>query len=229
VKFTSELRDATCQWDHTVLSATRQRWPPRLHPNRAGWYSIYRPRKDERLSWPGWQVTYRKWFTRPQTVTHQSTNRVWRSATTLIEANALPLSQTANQRIPNYRVNVYSCTLTRFVTYALTKKYMSQMFKHIIVNAFQSSVTGLCELLPEMFKLLRLFLTIPVTTYTAERSFSHLRRMKTYLRSTIGQACLNHIAILSCYREETDNIYIHAIYTEFVSRNELRRKTTAVV
>ena len=25
--------------------------PPRLHPNRAGWYLIYRPRKDERLSW----------------------------------------------------------------------------------------------------------------------------------------------------------------------------------
>ena len=43
----------------TVLSATRQRWPPRLHPNRAGWYSIYRPRKDERLSWPSWLVTYR--------------------------------------------------------------------------------------------------------------------------------------------------------------------------
>ena len=59
MKFTSELRDATCQWDHTVLSATRQRWPPRLHPNRAGWYSIYRPRKDERLSWPSWLVTYR--------------------------------------------------------------------------------------------------------------------------------------------------------------------------
>jgi len=47
VKFTSELRDATCQWDHTVLSDTRQRWPP--CPSRAGWYSIYRPRKDERL------------------------------------------------------------------------------------------------------------------------------------------------------------------------------------
>jgi len=47
------------KWDHTVLSATRQKWPPRLHPNRAGWYSIYRPRKDERLSWPSWLVTYR--------------------------------------------------------------------------------------------------------------------------------------------------------------------------
>jgi len=27
VKFVSELRDATCQWDHTVVSATRQRSP----------------------------------------------------------------------------------------------------------------------------------------------------------------------------------------------------------
>ena len=30
------------------------------------------------------------------TITHSGTNRVWRSVTTLIEANALPLSQTAN-------------------------------------------------------------------------------------------------------------------------------------
>ena len=34
------------------------------------WYSIYRPRKDKRLSWPSWLVT------RPQTVTHPGTNRV---------------------------------------------------------------------------------------------------------------------------------------------------------
>jgi len=37
--------------------------------------------------------------TRPQTVTHRGTTRVWRSATTLIEANALRLSQTTNQII----------------------------------------------------------------------------------------------------------------------------------
>ena len=43
----------------TVLYANRQRWPPRLHPNRAGSYSIYRPRKDEWLSWPSWLVIYR--------------------------------------------------------------------------------------------------------------------------------------------------------------------------
>jgi len=54
VKFTSELRDATCQWDHTDRGDR-----PAFTPYRAGWYSIYRPRKDERLSWPSWLVTYR--------------------------------------------------------------------------------------------------------------------------------------------------------------------------
>ena len=38
-----------------------------------------------------------RWFTCSQTVTHPGTNRVWRSATTLIEANALPLSQTVKR------------------------------------------------------------------------------------------------------------------------------------
>jgi len=44
----------------------------------------------------GWLHT--KWFTLPQTVTHPSTNRVRRSATTLIETNALPLSQTSKTK-----------------------------------------------------------------------------------------------------------------------------------
>ena len=38
-------------------------------------------------------------------------------------------------------------------------------------------------LLTEVHKLLRTSLTIPVTTATAERNFSALRRIETYLRS----------------------------------------------
>ena len=38
-------------WDHTVLPATRHWWHPRLYPSRS-WYSIERPRRDARLSWP---------------------------------------------------------------------------------------------------------------------------------------------------------------------------------
>ena len=51
-----------------------------------------------------------RWFTRPQTVTHPGTNRVWRSATTLIEANALPLSQTAKPTCER-RMLVMTCAV----------------------------------------------------------------------------------------------------------------------
>ena len=45
-------------WDHTVLPATWQRWHSCLYPSRS-WYSIKRPRRDARLSWPSWLVTAR--------------------------------------------------------------------------------------------------------------------------------------------------------------------------
>jgi len=35
----SPLSELTCQWDHTVLPATRQRWHSHLYPSRS-WYSI---------------------------------------------------------------------------------------------------------------------------------------------------------------------------------------------
>jgi len=44
-------------WDHAVLSATRQRWFSRLYTRRIAGILIYRPREDERLSWP----EHREW------------------------------------------------------------------------------------------------------------------------------------------------------------------------
>lgn len=47
-------------------------------------------------------------------------------------------------------------------------------------------------LIPEIAPLVKFALTEPVTSCTPERSFSCLRRVGTYLRSTMGQARLNH-------------------------------------
>lgn len=49
--------------------------------------------------------------------------------------------------------------------------------------------------------LLKIFVTIPVTTATTERSFSTLRRLKTYLRSTTGEDRLHGLALLNIHRE----------------------------
>ena len=44
---------------HSVTRHPTQVNTPRLNPNQTGRYLIYLPRRDERLSWPRWLVTYR--------------------------------------------------------------------------------------------------------------------------------------------------------------------------
>ena len=59
------------------------------------------------------------------------------------------------------------------------------------------------ELYPNISILLKIFLTIPVTTATCERSFSALRLLKTYLRSTMGEERLNGLALLAVHKDIT--------------------------
>ena len=49
-------------------------------------------------------------------------------------------------------------------------------------------------------KMLQIMLKLPVTTCASERSFSTLRRLKTYLRITIGSDRLNGLALLNIHR-----------------------------
>lgn len=53
---------------------------------------------------------------------------------------------------------------------------------------------------PNICILLHILATLPVTTASAERSFSCLRRLKTYLRSTMCEARLSGLALMSIYR-----------------------------
>ena len=76
----------------------------------------------------------------------------------------------------------------------------------------------------EVYKLTRIFFTFPITTATAERTFSTLRRLKTFLRSTLTQPNLNHFMLLYAHKERTDYIDLTEIAKEFVSTNERRLK-----
>jgi len=73
--------------DHTVLSAISEHTLP--NPSQAGQYSIYLPRKDGRISWPGLLVNSYTKLVYLSAVTHPSSNRARCKATTLTETNAL--------------------------------------------------------------------------------------------------------------------------------------------
>jgi len=52
-KPSQNLRGVTEVWCHTILLAARHKLAhPALSPASDGWYAIYLPRRDGRLSWP---------------------------------------------------------------------------------------------------------------------------------------------------------------------------------
>ena len=73
-------------------------------------------------------------------------------------------------------------------------------------------------------KLLQLYFTFPVTTATAERPFSSLRRIKTFLRSTMTECRLNNLFLLYVliYKSMTDALDLSQIAKDFVSVNSRR-------
>ena len=74
----------------------------------------------------------------------------------------------------------------------------------------------------EICKLLTLILVIPATNAVSERSASALRRVKSYLRSTMSQVRLNNLLILHVHKQRTDELDLRIILNEFVSSNEHR-------
>ena len=63
-----------------------------------------------------------------------------------------------------------------------------------LLNAIHRS--GLKEVYPDIEIALRLFLTLPVTVATCE-SFSKLKLIKNYLRSSMSQDRLSRLALIS--------------------------------
>ena len=67
-----------------------------------------------------------------------------------------------------------------------------------------------------------IYKTFPVTTATAKRSFSSLRRIKTFLRGTMTECRLNNLFLLYVHKSMTDALDLSQIAKDFVSVNSRR-------
>ena len=77
-------------------------------------------------------------------------------------------------------------------------------------------------LISQVLTVLHLLLVMPATNASSERSFSALRRVKTYLRSTMSQDRLNHIILLHCHKDLTDSLDLVAVANQFVDLSSHR-------
>ena len=82
---------------------------------------------------------------------------------------------------------------------------------------------NLKNLFPSILMLFRIYLTIPISSASPERSFSCLKRIKSYLRNSMNQERLSDLALLNIEKEEISNINLNRIVDIFVSVKD--RKT----
>lgn len=83
---------------------------------------------------------------------------------------------------------------------------------------------NLISIYPNIEIALRIYTSTAVTNCSAERSFSCLKRIKNYLRSTMSQDRLNALAILSIEHELTNQLSYDDIIEDFAKKKS-RRKT----
>lgn len=91
-------------------------------------------------------------------------------------------------------------------------------------TAIRSMVPEVRQLFQQVEVLVRLLLVIPITSCEAERSFSSLRRLKTWLRNTMTQERLNSVATCNVHHEYIDAIDLKILVNTFVSSTERRQK-----
>ena len=90
-----------------------------------------------------------------------------------------------------------------------------------ILQKLQS--TNLIPSFPGLTTICLLFITLPVTVASAERSFSKLKIIKNYLRSTMGQERLDELGMIAIENEEAKALNLDALIDTFAEKNARRR------
>lgn len=86
---------------------------------------------------------------------------------------------------------------------------------HGIITTLQNLGKDSRSMFPDIVKLLELIMLLPATNAVSERSFSHLRRLKNYLRNSMTQKRLNNMLIIYTYRDRYE-LSAKKIVNEFI-------------
>lgn len=84
---------------------------------------------------------------------------------------------------------------------------------HDVLNYIHTN--GLSSFFPNMCIALRIYLTMPVSVATGERSFSKLKIVKNYLRSTMNQDRLTNLSIISIEHQLCQSVDTKSLIEKF--------------
>lgn len=80
---------------------------------------------------------------------------------------------------------------------------------------------------PNLLKELQIALTLSVSSAACERTFSSLKRIKTYLRSTMSDDRLTNLALLTIEKDLTTKLSLEDVVDKFSSSDRRHRVVLA--
>ena len=91
-----------------------------------------------------------------------------------------------------------------------------------LVEFVQSLSATTKSFVPQVTVLAKILLVMPATNAVSERSFSAMKPVKVYLRSTTSDCRLNHLMVLHVHKDRTDSLNMVEVANAFVERNDSR-------
>ena len=91
------------------------------------------------------------------------------------------------------------------------------------INDVLLEIIPLHEAFPALVKLLQIALTVVVSTAECERSFSCLKRIKSFLRSTMTEQRLVDLALLSIEKELSQKLSLDEVVNKFAAQDKNRK------
>ena len=105
----------------------------------------------------------------------------------------------------------------------MKKKGQAQAAAQGAIQKFFTKRKPFKEVFHELFRLGRIAVVIPVSSASCERSFSALALIKNHLRTTMGDARLSHLGVLSVESRRARSLDLDEFVRRFSSKHSNRR------
>lgn len=95
----------------------------------------------------------------------------------------------------------------------VAKNCLTRIKENFDIDDIKQVVTE--DVYPNLYKLLQVAFTIPVSSATCERSFSSMRRLNTWQRTTMTQERFSNLSIINIERDLTNSLETKTIIDKF--------------
>ena len=136
---------------------------------------------------------------------------------TLTLLNATQIRESAEKLVASYPIDIDENLMNELLQFQSIAKVQPSKYREVKLLQMFRKNSMVQSAFVNIETALRIYLCMMVTNCSAERSFSALKRIKSNLRSTIGQNRLNALSLLCIENDMVNAIDTNTIIHQFAS------------